>query len=237
MKYRALIILFLLCVLCTPVLAQDSGMITQNLNSNSNSLSGKIIGKKYVLTPLANSNFLFPGDWVNATIYCNNGDVFENRRIKYHAFDDELIAYNENNSMLLFVDKQLVEKFIFTEAGKKREFHSYMHRNKNRYYELLYKGNNNLLSRRYVYAKQVRPYIDKLGIMRDVEYVFRSEFFLENIDGEIHKLHLSKKSLIEINPQNKKEMRKILRRNRVVINSEEALLQAFRLIDDAQLFN
>ena len=238
MKAKKYIVSLLLLVLAWSTVAQELGFNVDGLSLESNRLGGKIMGEIFYISALANSNFLYPDEWVDGEITLTDGDKYENVKLRYHAEDDELIAYNEKNKSLYFVEKEQVSAFVMIVGEQERKFikgYPKGEDKKGKYFEELYVGNQMFLSDTHVYEQKVSPFKDELGIMRDVEYYFRSDYFRYSEKEGYHKMGINRRALITAFPEHKKAIKKLLRKNNIFIDSEQDMVRAFSLLDENHL--
>lgn len=219
--------------------AQNSGLQWDGLDTTSNRLSGKIMGRIYYITAMANSHFLFPKEWVDGEIVLSDGDKYEGMKLRYLASEDELIAYNNNNSNLFYVDKDQIKSFVLVDDEIHRKFERLYPKGENkkgRFYEMLYEGKQSLLAKRYIYERKVNPFVDEFGIMRDIEYEFRSNHFRYLEDKSITKISISRRGVIHAFPEHKKQIKKILRTYRITVNNEESMAILFQHLEEQGIF-
>ncbi|WP_319482141.1 hypothetical protein [uncultured Draconibacterium sp.] len=215
--------------------AQNMGINTYNLNSESNMLQGKMLGEVLTLTAEVNSYFLYPNDWVPGSVKFVNGNVFENLQLRYQAYNDELISYNDNGRFLYQVEKELVESFSFQDGNKTRKFVRLTRNNNqqtNMYLEELYKGAVSLMVNWYIYEQSVSPYKDRNGIMRAVEYKLHKDYYLYTEQDGLTKIRLNRAALLSRFPENQKQIRKLLRQNRLRVNDELSMVNALLLLNE-----
>ena len=220
------------------VQAQDLGIDTYNLNSESNNLDGKMVGEVLTLSAEANYYFLYPDDWVSGSIKFVNGNVFENLRLRYQAFDDELISYNDNGRFLFLVEKELVESFTFQDGSQTHNFIRLTKNNNqqtNMYLEELYKGPVSLMVNWYIYEQSVSPYKDRNGITRAVDYQLHKDYYLYTDQEGLTKTRLKKRALLIRFSENKKEIRKLLRKNNLHVSDELSMVKALQLLTENNL--
>jgi len=220
------------------VQAQDMGINTYNLNSESNNLQGKMLGEVLRLNAEINSYFLYPDDWVPGSVKFVNGNVFENLRLRYQAFDDELISYNDNGRFLYQVEKELVESFSFQDGNKTHKFIRLTKNNNqqtNMYLEELYKGAVSLMVNWYIYEQSVSPYQDRNGITRAVDYQLNKDYYLYTKQDGLTKIRLNRAALLSRFPENKKQIRKLLRQNKLHINNDISMVKALKLLIENNL--
>ncbi|WP_163321945.1 hypothetical protein [Draconibacterium mangrovi] len=218
--------------------AQDMGIDTYNLNSESNKLQGKMLGEVLTLNAEVNSYFLYPDDWVPGAVKFVNGNVFENLRLRYQAYSDELISYNDNGRFLYQVEKELVESFSFQDGNKTRKFVRLTKNNNqqtNMYLEELYKGAVSLMVNWYIFEQSVSPYKDRNGITRAVEYQLHKDYYLYTEHDGLTKIRLNRAALLSRFPENQKQIRKLLRQNGIHINNEFSMVNALRLLIENNL--
>lgn len=219
--------------------AQESGINWENIDASSNRLQGKLMGEVYYITNEANSHFLMPKTWVEGEITLVNDDVFTNIELSYNRKEDKLVAYNDNTRNLFIVEKQLIKAFLFTDNGNVRRFVKLATNTKLhpfRFFEELYMGQNQLLAYRYIAEIKVSSYVDKLGILRNVEYVDRTDYYLRSNNG-LEKIALKRKTFYNIFPENKKAIRAALRKNNLQIDGEKAMIKAFGLLESNNLLD
>lgn len=209
-------------------------------NQSSNRLEGKLQGEIYYMSSLANNNFFLQKDWVTGSITLTDGDVFENVKLRYMAFGDELVAYNDNARTLFIVEKNTVKEYTFKSSGiglnVQRRFVNLDSLNLvggKSYFEELYTGGAKLLAYHFVNAVKVTPYTDNTGIMRDTEYKAAVNYFLFTNKNELFRIQRKKASFYKIYPENKKEIRKLFRKNRISLIDQNSLIQAINLLDEA----
>nr|WP_319999138.1 hypothetical protein [uncultured Draconibacterium sp.] len=234
-KYTGVVLGVLLAFI---VEAQDVGIYTYSLNSESNKLQGKMLGKVLMFNAEVNSYFLYPNDWVSGSVKFVNGNIFENLQLRYQAYDDELISYNDNGRFLYQVEKELVERFSFQDGNKTHKFVRLTKNNNqetNMYLEELYNGAVNLMVDWYIYEQSVSPYNDRYGIRRAVEYQLRKDYYLYTEQDGLTKIRLNRAALFSRFPKNKKQIRKLLRQNKLRIDSELSMIHALQLLVENNL--
>ncbi|MDX8338820.1 hypothetical protein SLH46_06485 [Draconibacterium sp. IB214405] len=232
LKYTGVVFGMLFCL---TMQAQDLGIDTYQLNSAANNLQGKMLGEVHVLSSDATYYFLYPDDWVTGSVTLMNGNVYENLQLRYHAFEDELIAYNENGRFLFLVEKELVESFSFEDADRTRKFIRLVKNNNqqtNMYLEELYKADISLLVNWYIYEQTVSPYVDRNGITRAINYVMHKDYYLYTEKNGLEKIRLKKRSLFLRFPEHKTEIRKIIRKNHMYINNEASMVKVLGLMQE-----
>ena len=231
-KYTGVILFVLLCL---EMQAQDTGIASFLLNSKSNNLHGKMIGHIYNLSSDANTFFLYPAEWVEGEITFTNGDTHKDLKLRYQAYDDELLAYNENGRFIFMVEKELVNNFSFVDGSKTRKFvrlNKSNNRQTNIYLEELYKGEVSLLVNWYIYEQSVSPYIDRNGIKRAIDYQMHKDYYFLKENNGLQKIKLNRKALFIQFPEHKKAIKRLLRKQNLIIRNEQAMAMALSLIKE-----
>jgi hypothetical protein len=230
------IVLWLLVILAAPAVAQNVGITATNSDGNLSRLDGKITGLIYHITVQANSSFFLQKDWVTGSVVREDDVVFENVRMRYQANDDELIGYNDQLRTLFIVDKETVKEFrIPSENGEMHFIKLYFDGfdKGERYFREIYNGTYKLLAFHFVDEVKITPYTDRQGIMRDTQYRPAINYYLYNEKSGFHRLQKRRKSFFKIFPEKKKEIRKLFRKNHVLLLDEQALTQAFNILEEA----
>lgn len=240
-KYLLFCLLFLIQLIGT---AQNSGVFSSNLKKDSNRIQGKLTGEVYYISPISNTNYFLQKDWEEGTIILKDGDEYENMRMRYMAYGDELVAYNVNNRSLFVVDKSTVKEFIFyspLETGTltQQKFINLdsLHLLFNRtYFQELYSGTSKLLCFHQMEQNKVSPYIGTGGKMYDVEFRLKTMYYILSKEKGLSKIQLKNRSLYSFYPEHKKEIKKLLRKNRISIFDESSAIQAVDILDSAGFF-
>jgi hypothetical protein len=229
-------------LICVTAMAQKTGFYWYDLNESSNRLQGKLEGEVYTITALANDMFFFQKDWQKASLTMIDGDVFENIKLRYLAYGDEIIAFNENVRTLFKIEKETVKQFILKPENTNVETKFVKlclgeKANDCRYYEELYSGNTNLYSFHFIEEVKVTPYNDKYGIMRDSEFRLNEWFYLFNDKIGLTKIQKNRRSFLKKFPGNRLDIKKITRKNKISIIDKNSLIQAVKLFDDEGLLD
>lgn len=222
--------------------AQKSGFYWRNLNENSNRLQGKLRGEVYDLGMEANDFYFLQPDWVTATLTMADGDVFEEVRLRYLAYGDEIVAYNTNISTMFTIEKEMVQKFTYPlgNGGQQAKFIKLCANGVwggCHFYQELYAGQNTLLAFHHVDEVKTGIYNDKHGIRRDTEFRLYVDYFLYDKETGLQKMQQKRRWFIKTFPENKREIKRILRKNQISIIDQHSLTQAFKLLDEAGVLN
>lgn len=232
--------IFTILLVALQLSAQNFEFYWEQLNDSSNRLEGKLTGTVYVLTSKSNSNYFFHNDWLDGTITLEDGDVYEGLSLRLQAFDNELVVYNNNLRNLFVIDKEKVKSFtVQTPSGSQRFVKIYFdgYPRGNRYYEVLYDGRRKMLAYHEVLEEKTRPYIDQFGIMKDTNFRLNTIYFMHSPESGFERIRLRRRSLLANFSDDKREIRRLLRRNNVDVFEEKGMIRAFKLLDDSGYFN
>ena len=248
MKIKKIYLLFLFAILFSMSgKGQNIGFSWDKLNENSSRLHGKLRGEEYLISLIGNSYFFLHKEWFDATITLVDNDVFENVKVRYLAYGDELISLNENlESFFYKVDKDIVKEFLLKEVlegGKVVErkfiklFFDGLVNEGDRYLEELYAGSKSLLAFNQIVKEGDRKHTNELGVMSDADYRLKITFYMYSEENGFTKLLTRKRSFIQALPAHKKEIRKIFRQNKIKLRNKEGMIKTFALIDETGLLN
>ena len=245
MKIKIKYLLFLFAILfsvCTD--GQNTSFYLGKLNESTNRLQGKLRGEYYYNSLVGNEYFFLHKKWSDATITLIDGDVFENVKVRYLAYGDELISYNENIKSYFFkIDKDIIKQFtietILNSGNVKHQKFIKLYYDGltkgDRYFEELYSGTRSLLLYYTIRGTKVRPFKDNSGILQDTEYRMHVTYFMYSPDEGYTKIHKTKRAFRAALPDNKKEIRKLFRKNKLNIFDDASMIQAFKLLEEANI--
>jgi hypothetical protein len=229
------------CLLTSAGMAQNSTIDWEVLNENSNRLEGKLTGLSYRIPPLANSTHFLQDKWVDGSILLEDGDLFENVRIRYLSFRDELVAYNPNLKLLFIVDKEKVNSFTFIyPQGQQKFVKLYFDAFVDggyRYFDVKYQGTRWLVAFHYIYEEKTSVYRDAYGKLRDSRLKPKKTYFMYfPHDEQFRRVQEKRRWFVKLFPENKREVRRLFRRNNLRRFDEKQMVQAFQLLDEAGFF-
>jgi hypothetical protein len=231
-------------VLWSMVSAQTPGLFSTNLNVTSNNLDGKLTGEIYYLTSKASSSFFLQNDWTDGSVTLKTGEVFEGIKMRYLAYGDELIVYNENNRMLVKTDKQKVKEFALkTEIGDEGKLTVFINLDSvatvftHDFFEVVYRGSVMVLISNIIVAKKVTPYNNSRGELTDTDYVLRRTGFMFTQENRLEKIRFSNNSVAAFFPEKKHEIRKYLRKSNLRITKTNPSPAIFEMLDREGFLN
>lgn len=232
-------ILFLVLIAFTGR-AQSTGFYWDNLKQSSNRLEGKLTGELYYLNVTEGKYHFYHNGWYNGTVVLTDGDVFKDLKLRYMAFGDKLITYNDANKALFIIDQEIVDSF-YVDSDQKKETFVRLNLDGsvrgNRYFEVLYSGNRSLLVYRSIQEKKTRPFKNEFGILSDIEYVDDNEYYLYSESAGFERLRAGRQSFYSLFPEHKKEVKRILRKNRISFKIEGSIIMSVTELDKAGIID
>lgn len=234
MKNTKYIITLVLAAFSCYVQAQISGLDYKMLNASSNRMEGKLKGDVYYISAEANSYHFLTG-WSIGKIFLEDNDIFEDAELRFLISENELIFYNKRLRSLYKIDKEIVYKFMLNDRGQTRIFEKLYFDGMNsgqRFFEILYQGEKTLLANHSIDEIKVRPYNDSNGVLRDTEFRKKTTYYLFSEDSAFEKITPKRRSFYRLFAKQKKEIRKIFRRNGISFQSQNDLIQAVALLEN-----
>ncbi|MFW6290438.1 MAG: hypothetical protein ACOC0R_05675 [Mariniphaga sp.] len=208
----------------------------QALSEKSNRIQGKLSGKVYYMPPEGGSEHFYHDSWPEGSILMEDGDVFENQRLRYLALGDELVAYNSGLSQLFIVDKEKVAGFTVNLPEEKQTFvkmyfDGFM--SGYRYFEMLYDGNRKLLAFHSVDNVKTGIYNDKQGRIKHSVLKLNTGYYMYSEKTGFKRIQPRRSSFLHAFPGHKKEVRRIFRKNNFYRLTKQEMIQAFNLLAEA----
>jgi len=228
MRSRVFTILFLVGLLgCISLRAQSP--IPNNWNAE------QIKGTRHISYPVAFGQPYLTDKFISGEIELVGGVVIKDLRLRYSSYRDQLIYYNPEISAQIAIDKISLKGFTLIElSGTKRIFRQLYFKGYdagNRFFEILDEGETSLVVYRRVVMETCPPYMDVTGKLNNTAYREAYNYYLYLPSGEFEIVHINRKSLLsKFNTAYQKQVKKILRKNRIKIQDETSFVQAWKLI-------
>ena len=236
MKHKILYFFILFVFLLT----KDSNLLAQVewlQMQNSHIIKGTrhIPYPSYSGTPYLNDKFV-PGE-----IEFSDGTKVGISALRYSSYRDELIYYNSAISAQIIIDKITLKGFSFTDNnGVKRVFRQQYYDgflNGNRYFEVLSDGNISLLVNRKVVLQTCSVYADPSGVQKNMSYQEAYNYFIYSSEKGYEPIRIGKNSLLsKFDMPAQKSIKKLLRKNKVVISNETGFVKAWNLLEGSGIY-
>lgn len=219
-------------------LFSHSGIINAQEPFNRNWAGQKIKGVRHIAYPTY-TGFPFLNDtWVAGQVEFNNGEIADSLFLRYSAFKDDLLYYNKPLTSQIVIDKVSLNGFSYTgpdgnlRTFRKLYYDGYM--KGDRYFEVLSKGETDLLVYRKRILTTTSPYKDDQQIMKDQEYTNAYQFYFYSPGKGFALVRPNLNAFLDVfNELDQKPVKKLVRKNRVRITDEGSLILAWKIVEDA----
>lgn len=166
-----------------------------------------------------------------------DGTKVEKIPLRYSSYRDEIIYYNTAISSQIIIDKISLNGFAFTdEKGVNRVFRRQYYNGflpGDRYFEVLSDGDVSLLVYRKVVLQTCPPYTDNSEILKNMTYQEAYNYYLYNSKKGYELIRIGKNSLLsKFDKPTQKLIKKILRKNSLLITDETSFVKAWNLIKE-----
>jgi len=199
--------------------------------------ASKITGTRFLPYP-SYTGFPFLNDsWVLGKVEFMNGEISDTLRLKYSSFKDELVYFNTEISTQIVIDKTSLSGFSYIDnLGKSHYFRKQFYDGflkGDRYFEVLSSGKTDLVVFRRVSLNNTSQYQDASGILKNMIYNTDYQYFFYSQGKGYTYVRPNNTALItKFNRDSQKPIRKLLRKNRISIESEETFILAWKLIEN-----
>jgi len=215
--------------------AQEMHSPLVKLTPASNSLNYKLPGIRYYVRPSYMGSEFLTEKWCPANLVLENGDRYDSILVRLNSYLDELIEYNNRINATIMLDKAAISGFDITfEDGLTGHFQKiYFDKfpKGDRYFSILYEGKLKALLWYKTIETQTSVYVDPSGFMHNTEFVLTRNYYIEFPGGEIVKFALKRRSFLQVFPEHKKQVRRLLRKNDVLLKTEDDISKAVSLIE------
>lgn len=222
--------LFLICSFTQNVIAQES------LNRNWD--AEKIKGVRNLPYPQYRGSGFMNNSWDPGRIVFSDGEIIDSLYLRYSSYKDDVVYFNNENTSQIVIDKDILKGFSFTDKQgilhqfTKIPFDDYLHGD--RFFEVLSKGETDLLAFRKVVAVSTTPYKDsEKGPLKNMEYVQAYQYYFYSPEKGFTLVRLTRAGLqAKFDKATQKQIKKILRKNRIKITDEYNLIRAWKAIEN-----
>lgn len=216
--------------------AQEFYNSVRPLTTESNTLNYKLTGNQYYFHSTLKGTVYLNDEMLRSNIKLVNGDRYEGIYAKLNTLLDEVIVYNERTGATFILDKSIVDEF---EMGKEvgpynlfRKVYSDKVPKGYHYFNVLYDGDVKLYLWYRTFETKTSVYDDSQGIRRDSQFEPIDSYYLVFPDNSIHRVQPNKRrAFLNLFPEQKRNLRKLFRKNKVQFNSNQELVRATQLIE------
>lgn len=170
-------------------------------------------------------------DWQQVDIAIQNGKVATNVKCRFNIVSNDLLFYNESLKRVFIAEKDFVTSFTI-DAGNADSLFFFKYNGPDVGYRLknddfvhsLYKGKINF------FVKHLADII-RANDVGSKDTVFPKIFYFVQIGGKTYQVKLRYKSVYQMFPKKRKEIRKLISENKIRKASENNLKILFSLIE------
>lgn len=233
---------FIRCWICVILLlvgflsnGQKSTITNIELDTASNTINYKIPGKRFFAIYVPSGSEFFDNEWKPGYLILENGDKYDNLHLKYNTLKDELITLNNRTSTLIMIDKDAVSEFgLYYDNHQTLRFKKYSFNKgakESLYFNVLYEGQIKLLVWQRTIEEKTSPYKDRNGYLQVSQYNLRPQNYTLFPDGSFERFRFKRRSFLSLFDDTKKEIRRLLRKNKIHLRDQSDYIQAIQLIE------
>ncbi len=199
--------------------AREAAAYPVSLYKNATSISQNLYnGRQYYVydARMEEHQFYQQRRWLNGMVLYD-GQRFDSIPILYDIFHDEVVIRHFNGDHILLqtvkVDSFIVDQHHFARLESGKDINPQM---RTGFYDVVYGGKSRTLVRR------TKSRQEKIVDKRVIAYYPEKNFFYVFKDGRYHSVH-TKKSMLELFEDRKRELRKVLRENKIKFRKSREL--------------
>lgn len=219
-----------LFILIISIISFNFHLLSQNYcqcdnNQDYEKYFQEVLTGKIFINTLLYGNLQFFNDWTFGKVILTNGTEIDNKYLRYNGYIDGLLWLRKSDYKTAIVEKKSVKGFVlyddnnepFAEFKKIKIKNWYAGDSANIYMQVMTEGKISL----YVY-RRIKVHNNTNEVFADHEY-----YILK--DGIYHNIKLGRVGLIQLFPEDKKRMRKIIWSNHLRVRKEPQLVKAIEL--------
>ncbi|OJV21055.1 MAG: hypothetical protein BGO21_09225 [Dyadobacter sp. 50-39] len=210
--------------------AREVAAYPVSLYKNATSISQDLYnGRQYYVydARMEEHQFFEQRRWINGMVLYD-GQQFDSIPMLYDIFHDELVIRHFNGDHVLLqtvkVDSFIVDNHHFARLESGKDINPQM---RTGFYDVVYGGKSRTLVRR------TKSRQEKIVDKRVIAYYPEKNFFYIFKDGRYRSVH-TKKSMLELFPEHKRDLRRVLRENKIKFrkNRELAIVKMVETYDN-----
>ncbi len=198
----------------------------------------KIRGERFKPYSSFEGSPFFQKEWRYGSITLANGEKLDSLMLKFSTFKDELLYYNPYLSAQIQIDKTTLAGFSMEDAEggafRFRKQNTNYSFNPARFFQVLHQGNTDLICHRKVNLISCSPYYMESGTRVNQIYAKSYNFYFYSPQKGYCAIRPTRSSLYaQFTKQQKKEIRKQLRKENISISGEQNFIRAWASLDKA----
>jgi len=166
-------------------------------------------------------------DWCLSDITLYNDEIIRNKNLMYNGFDDSFIWLEPTDNLYTRLERDLIKEVKM----KINSNNEYMVFRPMRVKQLMLSNSKNIFLNVLVDGKISLYVYRKIDCYNKVDYAPHFKYFLKKQDGKFEVFRPNKISLVSQFPEKKKELRKIIKKNKLSIKKEADLKRAIELLN------
>ena len=226
----------LFVLICSFARAQKPYNVEVELTTESNTVNYKLPGKQFYPIYVPSGSEFYDDQWMRGYLILENGDRYDSLLFKYNTFRDELITLNNRTRIFIMLDKDAISEFGLYERPSFTKRFVKMDLDKipkgEHYFYVPYSGKLKFAIWYRTLEETTSPYKDKNGFLQISNYKLGPNYYLRFPDGHFEKFKLKRRSLILLFPDQKREIRRMLRKERNWVKTEYDAARAVQQIEE-----
>ena len=222
-------------ILCLFALNFTNSVLAQEI-LNKNWDGEKIKGVRNLPYPPYQGLPFLSTNWMIGKIEFVDGQIADSLNIRYSSYKDDLVYYNKNISTQIVIEKASLKGFSYTDDdGNTRNFRKQFYDDylkADRFFEVLSKGETDLLVYRKSNLASTVAYRDEKGTLINMAYTPDYQFYFYSPEKGYTAVKPNRAGLIaKFAATEQRPVKKYLRKNKVRITDEEGFLLAWKIIE------
>jgi hypothetical protein len=215
------------------VLVVKTGLLSQEYYCNcvediniTENFEEKLSGR-YFVSRIMDYGSQFFYKWANGDVIMNDGRIIRNEYIRYNRYSDELIWLRKSDYKTALLDKETIDEFIiYTEDDA-----PYAHFIKARI-KKWYQFDSTDVFLQVLTEGHISLYVNRtVTVIRNKIEIYDKDIYYLMIDNDYYRIDASRRGLMRALPQNKTELKQIIRRNKLKVKSEPHLVKTIELLN------
>jgi hypothetical protein len=196
----------------------------------------KLTGKYYSYPIGLDGSPYLQDEWQEGNLNLENGKTAYNIKIRFNLINNDLIFYNEALKRVFVVDKETIKSFI-VKPGRNDSLLFIKYKGpevgfklrKNDFVHVLYQGKISFMVKHWANIVNATDISSK-------DKVYNKDFYFVNFDKNTDEIKLNYRSIYNLFPNKKKEVKRIISENKIRKANERNLEILFNIIDNTPNF-
>jgi hypothetical protein len=205
-----------------------------------NSTGIRLTGDKYQFSLTHNANYFYHTAWHEGTLTTRDRETQPVAGLRYDAFNDEVVVYNEHVKGLFVIDKYAVTGFSVMVPGAGLQTFRKMlvgaTGTSERFLEVIYEGNVTLYRSNRIFRRKTALYRNKLGELDNQVFDLVQVYFIGENDQQVKRINPGRKSVLSLFPDQKKQVRRLLRSYQISDYSLNGVPAIVKILDEKGYF-